>query len=34
MFNKFKALAKNQARKKIKKLRTDNGLEFYELDFN
>jgi len=28
MFKKFKALVENQTRRKIKKLRTDNGLEF------
>ena len=34
MFKKFKALVENQAGRKIKKLRTDNDLEFYESDFN
>jgi len=34
MFKKFKALFKNQTGMKIKKLRIDNGLEFYESDFN
>ena len=28
IFNKLKALVKNQTGRKIKKLRTDNGLEF------
>jgi len=27
MFKKFKALVENQTRKKIKQLKTDNGLE-------
>ena len=30
MFKKFKALVENQIGRKIKKLRTDNGLEFVE----
>jgi len=34
MFKKFKALVENQTGRKIRKLRTDNGLEFYEFDFN
>ena len=34
MFKKFKALVKKQTGRKIKKLRTDNGLEFCETDFN
>jgi len=34
MFKKFKALVANHTSKKIKKLRTDNGIEFYESDFN
>jgi len=34
MFKKFKALIENQIRRKIKKLRTDNGLEFCETEFN
>jgi len=34
MFNKLKALVKNQTERKIKKLRTDNGLEFFASDFN
>ena len=34
MFMKFKVLVKNQTEEKIKKLRTDNGLEFCESDFN
>jgi len=34
MFKKFKALVENQTGRKIKKLRTDNGLEFCETDFN
>ena len=33
MFKKFKPLVENQTGKKIKKLRTDNGLEFVELEF-
>ena len=32
MFKKFKALVENQS--SIKKLRTDNGLEFCEIEFN
>ena len=34
MFKKFKALVENQSGRKIKKLRTKNGLEFYESEFN
>jgi len=34
MFKKFKALVENQTGRKIKTLRTDNGLEFCETDFN
>jgi len=34
MFKKFKALVENHIRKKIKKLGTDNGLEFCKSDFN
>jgi len=34
MFKKFKALVENQTRRKIKKLRTDNGLECCETEFN
>ena len=34
MFKKFKALIENQTKRKIKKLRTNNGLEFYETEFN
>jgi len=34
MFKKFKPLVENQIERKIKKLRTDNGLEFYETEFN
>ena len=34
MFKKFKNLVGNQTGRKIKKLRTDNGLEFCESDFN
>jgi len=34
IFKKFKALIENQTGKKIKKLMTDNGLKFYELEFN
>ena len=34
MFKKFKALVETQTERKIKKLRTDNGLEFCEIDFN
>jgi transposase InsO family protein len=34
IFRKFKALVENQTRRKIKKHRTDNGLEFCETDFN
>ena len=34
MFKKFKALVENQTRGKIKKLRTDNGLEFVESEFD
>jgi len=30
MFKKFVALVENQTGKKIKKLRTKNGLEFYK----
>lgn len=33
MFKKWKALVENQTGKKIKKLRTDNGLEFVETEF-
>nr|GEV94323.1 retrotransposon protein, putative, Ty1-copia subclass [Tanacetum cinerariifolium] len=33
-FKEWKVLIKNQTRKKIKKLRTDNGLEFCEESFN
>ena len=33
-FKQWKALVKNQTRKKIKRLRTDNGLEFYLSEFN
>ena len=33
MFRKFKALVENQTGRKIKKLRTDNGLEFVESEF-
>jgi len=33
MFKKFKALVENQIGRKIKKLRTDNGLEFVESEF-
>ena len=33
MFKKFKALVENQTGRKIKKLRTDNGLEFVESEF-
>ena len=32
-FKKFKALVENQTGRKIKKLRTDNGLEFCESEF-
>jgi len=34
MFKKFKALVENHTGRKIKKLRTDNGLEFCETEFN
>jgi len=34
MFKKFKALVKDHNRRKIKKPRTNNGLEFCELDIN
>ena len=34
MFKKFRALVENQTGRKIKKLRTDNGLEFVESDFD
>jgi len=34
MFEKFKALVKNQIGRKIKKLRTDNGFVFCESKFN
>ena len=34
MFKKFKALVENQTGRKIKKLRTDNSLEFCEAEFN
>ena len=33
MFKKFKALVENQTGRKIKKLKTDNGLEFVESEF-
>ena len=33
MFKKFKALVENQTGRKIKKLRTDNGLVFIESEF-
>ena len=33
VFKKFKALVENQTGRKIKKLRTDNGLEFCKLEF-
>ena len=34
MFKKFKALVENQTERKIKKLRTDNGLKFVESEFD
>ena len=34
MFKKFKALVENQTRRKIKKPKSGNGLEFCESDFN
>jgi len=34
MFKKFKALVENQTGRNIKKLRTENGLEFVELEFD
>jgi len=34
MFKKFKALVDNQTGRNIKKLRSDNGLEFVESEFN
>jgi len=34
MFKKFKALVENQSRRKIKKLKTDNVLEFCQIEFN
>jgi len=34
MFKKFKALVEDQTGRKIKKLRTDNGLEFVESEFD
>ena len=34
MFKKFKALVKNRTGRKTKKLRTDNDLEFCEINFN
>ena len=34
MFKKFKALVENQTETKIKKLMTDNDLEFCETEFN
>ena len=34
MFKKFKALVENQTGRKIKKLRTNNGLEFVESEFD
>ena len=34
MFKKFKALVENQTGRKIKKLKTDNGLKFCEMEFN
>lgn len=33
-FKRWKSLVENQTRKKVKRLRTDNGLEFCEEDFN
>jgi len=33
IFKKFKAPVENHTKRKIKKLRTDNGLEFYESEF-
>ena len=33
-FKKWKTLVETQTGKKVKKLRTDNGLEFCEGDFN
>ena len=34
MLKKFKALVENETSRKIKKLRTDNSLEFYKSNFN
>lgn len=34
MFKKFKAMVEIQTGRKIKKLRTDNGLEFVESEFD
>jgi len=34
MFKKFKALVENQTKRKIKKLRTHNDLEFVESEFD
>ena len=34
MFKKFNALVENQTGRKIKKLKTDNGLEFVESEFD
>ena len=34
MFKKFKALIENQTGRKIKKLKTDNGLQICETEFN
>jgi len=34
MFKKLKALLENQDGRKIKKIRTDNGLEFLESEFD
>jgi len=34
MFKKFKALIENSTGRKIKKLKTDNGLQICETEFN
>jgi len=34
MFKKFEVLVENQTGRKIKKLRNNNGLEFYKKEFN
>jgi len=34
IFKKFKALVENQIGRKIKRIRTNSGVEFCEADFN